>query len=151
MPDCMYAEIRIGGPITADNKAKLLGLLASESDFEPDESFEDGGYLNGRNADAPWGRFDQTEAFCIEHGLSFRRQSAGHYDYDAVIRWWAPGMSDQWECLSTQDGEPVIRVDVIRSMAARGDSMGALLAYLDASYPPPAPPALVVVDAPVSV
>ena len=55
--------------------------------FEPG-----GGVLRFRNAEAVNGEFSETEAFCIEYGIPFDRNSDHYCEYDGETVYWRPGM-----------------------------------------------------------
>src|SRR3546814_16738251 len=85
MADRVPASIQIGGDISAAVFAELLHIIAFEGlspewggePFEP-ESRVIGEPLALFDESCAWGKIDNLEAFCFEHGLHFVRWS-GRY------------------------------------------------------------------------
>ncbi len=75
------------------------------------------------------GRFDQIEAFCRSHGLSFRSESDPDHGETGMVRWWTPGMAAVGEMEADADGEPFVRVtDVVAALDAAATPEAAVAA-----------------------
>src|SRR3546814_1181133 len=85
MADRVPASIEIGGNISAAVFAELLHIIAFEG-LSPEwggEPFDAESRVVGQplamfDESCAWGKIDNLEAFCVEHGLSFVRRSEEH-------------------------------------------------------------------------
>lgn len=136
MADRVSACITLGGTVPASTYAELADVIASEGlstewDGEPFEPHQrtTGEPLRLFAHEVAWGRFEELEAWCVEHRLPFAR--------------WSGAYGGQWgaeRVVFTGEGEPVsyaadeddcIMID--RDTAQRLGSMAAILAHFDAA------------------
>lgn len=136
------AEILIGGPIP---ESLVPGLMEALSKDEASHEYGDSivpdmghvsdsknackilmeyrvdGVLRFRCVAAPWGEFDQTEPFCMQHGIAFNRK------HDAIGEWggeeaiFRPGM----------EVPEVIYLDIEGRETARGDEVRKAIVMLE--------------------
>ena len=82
MSDRVTASISIGGVVPAAQREELIAIIELEglcldwegTDFAPDR-IEHGKPLDLMAYEVPWGRFEQLEQFCVNHGLAYQRNS----------------------------------------------------------------------------
>jgi hypothetical protein len=126
------------GPF-ADSPDHLRELIAAEG----------GAGLRMRDS-AHAGRFDDLEAFCIEHGLTFVVHSSASDEVDAELRWWAPGyQAVQWSH-SLENGSPAFTQPSILEVLGEGtcsERLDRLEAWLASRTPPVVPPLRIEEDA----
>lgn len=94
MADRVSASITLGGTVPASTYAELADVIASEGlstewDGEP---FEPGQRTEGEPLrlfahEVAWGRFEELEAWCVEHRLPFARWSGAYGEQ------WVPSAS----------------------------------------------------------
>jgi hypothetical protein len=60
--------------------------------------------------EATWGSFDLLEAFLVNHGIAFDRQSEGKFGFDAELVQYRPGMKKPLVRMTSQNNKPVIEV-----------------------------------------
>jgi hypothetical protein len=60
------------------------------------------------------GECDDLKEFCRKHKLSYIHHVEAKYEYDAELHYWVPGMKEEKDLASTQDGDQMIAVDKIR-------------------------------------
>lgn len=136
MADRVSATITIGGTVPRSLLARFIESIQDEGlsvewdggDFEEHElPIDNALYLVAH--EVPWGRFEQLEAFCVEHGLPFVR--------------WSGGFIDQWDperVVFTGTGEPqsfgVSEDDDVRIGRHTAEALGsfeAIIANFDAA------------------
>lgn len=83
------------------------------------EYIDDDGTLTLVSDQARNGEFEETESFCIKHGLSFDRWSDHYCEYDSEIVFWRPDMEQPLILFSNADGDPVIRRDSLEDILAQ--------------------------------
>lgn len=83
----------------------------------------DSGILNLKCDQAVNGEFPETEAFCIEHDISFDRWSNGHYGkYDAETVYFRPGMNSPVRTYADSAGKELIDGDTARQAMEKLDA-----------------------------
>lgn len=136
MADRVSAAITVGGTVPQSTYAELTDVIASEGlstewDGEPFESDQrtEGEPLCLFAHEVAWGRFEQLEAWCVEHGMPFAR--------------WSGAYGGQWgaeRVVFTGVGEPTSyaadeedRIMVHRDTVERLGSMETVLAHFEAA------------------
>lgn len=102
---------------------RLPAILASAPPGEP---------LTLTNHDASYGQFRAVEAVCHEIGLTYRRESAPHGEFDGEVIFWCPGMGAPASTPTNVAGEICVSLDALRGHLVRGDSLADVVALLDA-------------------
>lgn len=146
MADRVSASITVGGPVPASAYAELADAIASEGlstewagePFTSDQHTE-GEPLRLFAHEVAWGRFEELEAWCVEHRLPFAR--------------WSGAYSGEWgadRVVFTGEGEPISysadeddRVVIHRDTIERLGSLEAVLAHFDAADAP-VPPLMII-------
>jgi hypothetical protein len=120
MGEYFPADIAIGGVLTKHLCRDLIKVAIAQRAMPLGEDEEDnlevlrqaineavqsGFSLELWDAQASYGMFDELEIFCRKHNLSYDRHSEAHFEYDAEVVWWRPGMAQARSATSTQDGE----------------------------------------------
>ena len=136
MADRVSASITLGGTIAPSAYAELADVIAAENlstewdgePFTPDQRSE-GETLRLVAHEVAWGRFENLEAWCVEHRVPFAR--------------WSGAYGGQWgaeRVVFTGEGEPISyaaneddRILIDRDSAELLGSMEAILAYFDAA------------------
>ena len=136
MADRVSASITLGGTIAPSAYAELADVITAENlstewdgdPFTPDQRIE-GEPLRLFAHEVAWGRFEQLEAWCVEHRMPFAR--------------WSGAYGGQWgaeRVVFTGEGEPTSyaadeddRVMIDRDTAQRLGSIEAILAHFDAA------------------
>ncbi len=71
-----------------------------------------------------YGRTDELEAFCREHGLSFQAAwGAASGNFEAGLTHWSPGMAEPVEESATEAGEPILTLADLRRCLAAGSTL----------------------------
>lgn len=136
MADRVPASIQIGGDISAAVFAELLHIIAFEGlspewggePFEP-ESRVIGEPLALFDESCAWGKIDNLEAFCVEHGLPFVRWSGsypGEWSPERLI-FRGSGTVDSY-MVDESD-----RVLIDRRLLSDLGTIAAAMAYFDAA------------------
>lgn len=136
MADRVPASIHIGGEISAAVFAELLHIIAFEG-LSPEwggEPFDAKSRIVGEplalfDESCAWGKIDNLEAFCVEHGLPFVRWSGsypGEWSPERLI-FRGSGTVDSY-IVDESD-----RVLVDRRLLSDLGSVEAALAYFDAA------------------
>ena len=136
MADRVPASIHIGGEISAAVFAELLHIIAFEG-LSPEwggEPFDPRNRVGGKplalfDESCAWGKIDNLEAFCVEHGLPFVRWSGsypGEWSPERLI-FRGSGTVDSY-IVDESD-----RVLVDRRRLSDLGSIEAALAYFDAA------------------
>ena len=128
--------LTIGGTVTPAVYAELADIIAAEGlstewdgePFSPDQRTE-GEELRLFAHEVAWGRFEELEAWCVEHAIPFAR--------------WSGAYGGEWgaeRVVFTGSGEPISyaadeddRVVIHRDTAERLGSIEAILAHFDAA------------------
>ena len=136
MADRVSASITLGGTVSPTAYAELADVIASENlstewdgdPFAPDQR-TDGEPLRLVAHEVAWGRFEELEAWCVEHRMPFAR--------------WSGAYGGEWgaeRVVFTGAGEPISyaadeddRVMIDRDTAERLGSLDAILAHFDAA------------------
>jgi hypothetical protein len=130
MSDCYPGEIRIGGKVSAAlveefskqvaaNKASVGGYDGSPFDPKRNrlaEVLDENGYLYLADSEARFGMFEELEAFCVEHGISFDRHSDAFAQYDAENVSFRPGMKEPKVFAATQSGDTLLRAEEVQKV-----------------------------------
>lgn len=162
MADRVPASIQIGGEISAAVFAELLHIIAFEG-LSPEwggEPFDPAKRIVGEplalfDESCAWGKIDNLEAFCVEHGLPFVRWSGsypGEWSPERLV-YRGSGTVDSY-MIDESD-----RVLLDRRLLVDLGSIEAAMAYFDAAEfevpplvvagdPPPVPAAAVSAAAP---
>ena len=143
MADRVSASITLGGTVSPTAYAELADVIAAEDlstewggdPFQPDQRIE-GEPLRLVAHEVAWGRFEELEAWCVEHRIPFAR--------------WSGAYGGEWgaeRVVFTGDGEPKSyaadendRVMIDRDTAKQLASIEAIRAHFDAAefeVPPP--------------
>jgi hypothetical protein len=150
----MSAEIVIGGPFPRSLVPELLAKIQfdgagfgwEETVPETEEDLvekTDGYPLMLNDHEAHYGRFEYLEAFLMQHGIPWNRNSAAKYEYDGLLTCFRPGQG-VIEFYATQDGDPLALMEDVLYIKERllevlnGKSWGALklaLARIDKVAP----------------
>jgi hypothetical protein len=144
MAEYMSAEIVIGGRIPADKVDGLIKAIRADGPsldwscgvFKPRRArdlmaaIEHNGidHLTLNDHEAYYGRFDRIEAYCVEQGISFDRQTDAKNEFNGEKRRFRFGMGD-FEFQSDQDGFEVVNRDQlieVRDELRRGLYVNAL-------------------------
>jgi hypothetical protein len=137
MPDCIAAEIRIGGTIRQDLVPGLCKAIRDErlsfdwddSCFDPDSAEElieacderDGVRLLCLCDDqASYGQFSILEKYLVEAGICYWRHSDGKYEYDAEIVEFRPGLG-QVAFASNNGGDFLVPLEKLTRIATAID------------------------------
>jgi hypothetical protein len=137
MPDCIAAEIRIGGTIRRDLvpgfcKAicdECLSLEWGDAAFDPNSPGElleacqdcDGArHLRLCDDQASYGQFSILEKFLVEAGICYRRHSDAKYEYDAKIVEFRPGLG-QVVFASNNNGDFLVPLEKLTLIATAID------------------------------
>lgn len=143
MSDRFPADIRIGGQLSRtarlypddpdDDTTILQGLLgalsadgASHEYGGPDisqncpvvellEKYMEGCSLTLRNDQAGNGEFEETEQFCVDHGIPYDRNSSHYQEYDGETAYWRPGMDSPFLTVVNSYGNEMVDGKIIRS------------------------------------
>ncbi len=117
MSDSFATQIEIGGKLKLSDLAKFIEL-ASDCATDWDGVDADESYVLDTaaeqctvklfNVESVYGMFEDMEAFCCEHGLTWVRKTEGKYEYNAEIVFWRPRMASTVTLLTTQDGGELI-------------------------------------------
>ncbi len=136
MADRVSASITVGGTVTPAAYAELADVIASEDlstewdgePFEPHQRTE-GEPLRLFAHEVAWGRFEELEAWCFEHGIPFAR--------------WSGAYGGEWgaeRVVFTGEGEPISyaadeddRIMIDRDTTERLGSIDAIRAHFDAA------------------
>ena len=136
MADRVSASITLGGTISPSAYTELADIIAAEGlstewDGEPFETEHrtEGEPLRLFAHEVAWGRFEELEAWCVEHGVPFSR--------------WSGAYGGQWgaeRVVFAGGGEPTsyaadeeYRVMIDRDAAERLGSIKAIRAHFDAA------------------
>ena len=129
MADYFPGEIRIGGTIPGDvleaflaevnaTGAKVGGYegleFAATTAADLTEALDGDGHLFLVNDQARSGMFEEMEAFCVRHGISFDRHSDARYEYDAENISFRTGMKEPVSIPSNNAGEDLFTVGAVR-------------------------------------
>ena len=136
MADRVPVSIHIGGDISAAVFAELLNVIAFEG-LSPEwggEPFDPSGRVLGEplallDESCAWGKIDNLEAFCVEHGLAFQRWSGsypGEWSPERLI-FRGTGTVDSY-IVDESD-----RVVIDRRTLVHLGSLEAVLAYFDSA------------------
>lgn len=136
MADRVPASIHIGGEISAAVFAELLHIIAFEG-LSPEwggEPFDPAKRIVGEplalfDESCAWGKIDNLEAFCVEHGLPFVRWSGsypGEWSPERLV-YRGSGTVDSY-MIDESD-----RVLIDRRLLSDLGSLDAALAYFDAA------------------
>lgn len=139
MPDCMPADIIIGGQVTRSQWDRMVAACGWLHHFDPvtheDSSgmIDFGGHLNLHDPDAAWGHFEQLEGVLREEGISYDRRANAAYEYDAQEASWRPGMGGELVAVGGQDGGGVmVEAEVVVDYLSRHLSLDDVMAEPDA-------------------
>lgn len=163
MSDRFPACIRIGGQLSrtqrilpddpGEDTTILQGLISALNDDGASHEYGDsrisadcseeellcGGYINAdgvlifRNSDARGGEFEETEAFCIEHGIPFDRWSDHYCEYDAENAYFRPNETTVADTAipspvttyADSDGHEIVSGATVREAMAKLDAFAA--------------------------
>ena len=143
MADRVSASITLGGDAPASTYTELAEVIASEGlstewdgePFTPDQRTE-GEPLRLFAHEVAWGRFEELEAWCVEHRLPFARWTGAYGGQWGAERVVFTGMGEPISYASDEDD----RVMIDRDTAKRLGSIDAIRAHFDAAefvVPPP--------------
>jgi len=122
-------EITIGGKVSAALLDRFLGELKSAGgrtggyDGDPFEAkdadelrlaLDNDGLLVLADPEASYGRFEELEAFCVEHGIPFDRHSDAKYEFDAENVYFRPGMKAPESVPSNNAGDDLFSAEAVR-------------------------------------
>ena len=151
MADRFSAQIWIGGQLSRtarlypgdpnDNTTILQGLIGALHDDGASHQYgdvvipcdckkdlgnylsEDGAWLNLKHDQACNGEFDETERFCLEHGIPFNRWSDHYCEYDGENVYWRPGMKTLLITYASSGGNEIIEAAKVREALAKLDAI----------------------------
>ena len=63
-----------------------------------------------------FGMFEELEAFCVKHGISFDRHSDAFAEYDAENVSYRPGMKEPGVSSATQSGDALLRAEEVQKV-----------------------------------
>lgn len=136
MADRVSASITIGGTLPAALLPELLDLIAFEGlstewDGEPFDAAElpTDEPLRLMAHEVAWGRFEQLEAFCAEHGLPFARWSGAYAGQWGAERTVFTGSGEPYGYAADEDDYILIG----RCTVERLGSIEAVRAHFDAA------------------
>ncbi|MTJ93590.1 MAG: hypothetical protein F8N36_12100 [Desulfovibrio sp.] len=150
MPDCAHACIQIGGVLAE----RLVESLADEffvarlgmewgnpfaSAPEAEVAVRGAAALNAPLTlmafDAPGGKFEELEHFCVANGLAFKRGDDGHPSWQETVVLFQPGMARPREWAGSKDDYiPQLSVDEISEHLAAGTLHDELLMMAAAAH-----------------
>jgi hypothetical protein len=155
MAYCMDAHISIGGILSTSAARALFKLARSEGvgldwgEYSVGDYFEDflqvivaNCSLTFFESDRAWGKFEAIEEFCIEHELTFVAHASGNGEWDAVLRWWSPGMPSVRSAESNEDADVVLTASAVRNALGSEGPADVRLARLETLLSHAAPPRL---------
>ena len=130
MADCFPGEIRIGGKVPAALVEEFVKEVAATKasvggydgyPFDPKqqrltEVLDENGYLYLADSEARFGMFEELEAFCVKHGISFDRHSDAFAEYDAENVSYRPGMKEPDISHATQSGDTLLRAEEVQKV-----------------------------------
>lgn len=136
MADRVSASIVLGGSITADRYEELAAIIAGEglsTDWDG-EGFEPSHRTVGEPLslcahEVPWGRFEELEAWCVEHQLPFARWSGGYGGQWSAERVVFPGGGEPQSYVADEDDRILIDRDRVEALGA----LEAVIAWFDAA------------------
>lgn len=104
------------GALHSDGASHEYGEAEIRSDYTEKGLFEylDGDVLHFKNDQACNGEFEETEEFCIEHGIPFDRQSHHYDEYDAENVYWRPSMNSPTIRYADASGNEIVCGDTVR-------------------------------------
>ncbi len=132
MADNFPGEITIGGKVPANLLEEFLGELDSTgakvggydgAEFDAKtahdlrQALDENGHLFLADAEARYGQFEELEAFCVQHGISFDRHSDARYEFDAENVYFRPGMKGPLVVRSDNDGDDLLDISLVRPIA----------------------------------
>lgn len=106
------------------------GLIAASDQSRPLYLYDDS---------APFGQFEELEAFCESHQLTYRRASDAFNEWNAEIVYYDPIRKRTYLCLGTQDGDPAITLTDLLQHQKAGHTLEVVIATMSrfqASLPP---------------
>jgi hypothetical protein len=137
MADRVSVTIKIGGTVKPPHRDQFLKLIESYAltTFE-DDPFDPAalpleGPLELAGTEIAWGRLDNLEAFCIEHGLAFARwcdSCPGAWEAERLV---FDGTGEPRSYTATTNDVLVITAPEVRSLG----SMAAIEAWLTSGEP----------------
>lgn len=148
MADRVSASITIGGAVPADQLVAFAEAIQNEGLFtewggEPFDLRElpTDGPLSLMAHEVAWGRFEELEAFCIEHGLPFARWSGGYGCEWGPERLVFSGSGEP----QSYDADENDRIVISRDVVDRLGILEAIVAHFEAADIP-IPPLVVASD-----
>ena len=136
MADRVSASIALGGTITAAQLDELTQLftdegLSTEWDGEPFESSQltPGEPLHLYAHEVAWGMFEELEAWCRDHHVTYIRWSGGYGGEWGAERVVFDGSGDP----RSYDADESDRIFVDRATVERLGSIEAILAHFDSA------------------
>ena len=125
MADYMSGVIDIGGAINANIVGELLEAIDADKGtmdwggdyFQSREELEQQAteyeQLRIFNDEAPYGRLETIEDFCVNHNIPFDRWSDSKYEYDCCWVKWRPGMENAHVICSNKNYEELVSIDLL--------------------------------------
>ena len=132
MADSFPGEIMIGGKVPAALLEEFLGKIGStgakvggydgvEFDAKTAEdlrrALDEDAHLFLVDDQARYGQFEELEAFCVQHGISFDRHSDARYEFDSENVYFRPGMKGPLVIRSDNDGDDLLDISLVRPIA----------------------------------
>ena len=136
MADRVSASITLGGTIAPSAYAELADVIAAENlstewdgdPFTPDQRTE-GETLRLVAHEVAWGRFEELEAWCVEHRVPFARWSGAYGGQWGAERVVFTGVGEPYSYAADEDDRVVIH----RDTAERLGSIDAIRSHFDAA------------------
>jgi hypothetical protein len=113
-----------------------VGVALQRADGQLDIQLDEDGHLMVTDEYARNAIFEALEERLIELGIPFDRQSGHAGEFGDMLAYWRPGMTTKVDELSDSSNSTLyVPLDQVREHLRAGD----LPAWLDATYPEPAP------------
>lgn len=139
MPDCMPADIIIGGLVSRSQWGRMVEAHWGLEGVDPEKQTDGGGmvdfdgHLNLHDPDAPWGKSEELQAVLQEEGIPYDRNANAAYEYDGEAASFRPGTDGELIAVGGQDGGGVlVEADVMVDYLIRGLTLEQALSEPDA-------------------
>ncbi len=141
MSEEMSAAITIGGTATMKVWLGLIETLSGQCENNYRDDPDDEAFIEWLEAkrealewgdgDASWGKFEEAEAYCVEHRLTFIRTNEGKYDCDALRCIFKPPArgpkGEPHSVLADSSGIPHYSIGDLRLWAQDGKQLDTLV------------------------
>ena len=142
MSDRVSASISIGGMLPRSLQTEFIEIIQSEglktdwdgAEFTPEELIEDKP-LDLMAYDVAWGRFDTLEQYCVDHGLAYRRSSAGFSGSFGPERIVFDGVNGPLN-YDTNDDDMVVLLQATIEHLGSMEAIAAYVADAEITFPP---------------